>query len=168
MSMTEEHSRLSLEKFLLFILADETYGLPLSAIDEVIRLPDTLTRIPYAPDFVLGFVNLRGKALPLIDQRSRFGTMSSSDKPRAIVVTIGELQAGFVVDGTSEIASIRASDVSPSPNFSSAATDVFDRVAHLELDGRVILLVDPKALLTRAERDLVSAMIDEKTSAETQ
>jgi purine-binding chemotaxis protein CheW len=164
---TQSGGGLAFEKFLLFTLADEIYGLPLGAVDEVIRLPDSITRIPNAPDFVLGVVNMRGKALPLIDQRSRFGTVASSAKPRAIIVTLGDLQAGFVVDGVSEIVSVPTSDLAPSPDFSSEATAVFDRIAHIEVDGRMILVIDPKELLSRAERDLVSAMTDDKTAAET-
>ncbi|MDB5524744.1 MAG: Chemotaxis protein [Rhizobium sp.] len=151
------------EQFLIFELGDETYGLPIKAVDEVVRVPDTITRMPNAPAFVTGVMNLRGKPIPLIDQRLRFDTpqsAASERKPRAIIVTIGHLQAGFIVDGASEVANVPLSGLLEAPNFSAERTEIFDRIAHIEADGRMILLIDPKALLTRAERDIVAALAD--------
>jgi purine-binding chemotaxis protein CheW len=157
----------TLERFLIFTLGEESYGLPIGAVDEVIRLPDSITRMPTAPAFVTGVINLRGKALPLIDQRKRFETTGAdmAAKPRAIVVTIDQLRAGFIVDGVSEVVAIPVSALSAAPDFSSEQTAVFDRVAHIEADGRMILLLDPRELLTRAERDVVSALADPAASA---
>jgi purine-binding chemotaxis protein CheW len=150
----------AVEQFLIFQLAEENYGLPVSSVDEVIRVPDGITRMPGAPAFVMGIINLRGKAVPLIDQRSRFDTPVSrhTAKARAIIVTIGELQAGFVVDAVSEVKAVPVGALSAAPEFSSDQTDVFDRIAHIEADGQMILLVDPKELLTRAEQDVVAAL----------
>jgi purine-binding chemotaxis protein CheW len=148
------------ERFLIFTLGEEAYGLPIAAVDEVIRLPDSMTRMPNAPAFVTGVVNLRGKALPLIDQRLRFEAAGTDKavKPRAIVVTIDQLRAGFIVDGVSEVVAVPVSAISSAPDFSSEQAAVFDRVAHIEADGRMILLVDPRELLSRAERDVVSSL----------
>jgi purine-binding chemotaxis protein CheW len=152
------------EQFLIFQLGDENYGLPIASVDEVVQVPNDVTRLPGAPGFVMGVINLRGKAVPLIDQRIRFDAPTSTQtvKTRAIIVTIGALQAGFVVDGVSEVKAIASTALSATPEFSSDQTDVFDRIAHIESDGRMILLVDPQALLTRAERDVVAAIGDAK------
>ncbi|MDE1991559.1 MAG: chemotaxis protein CheW [Rhizobiaceae bacterium] len=157
-----ESARDAEEQFLIFKLGDETYGLPIGAVDEVIRVPDAITRMPNAPAFVTGVMNLRGKALPLIDQRSRFEAPHAADsgKPRAIVLTIDKLQAGFIVDAVSEVVAFGSSALSVAPEFSSETTEVFDRVAHIEADGRMILIVDPRELLSRAERDVVAALAD--------
>lgn len=157
----------AVEQFLIFQLGEENYGLPIGSVDEVIRVAGEITRIPGAPPFVLGVINLRGKAIPLIDQRSRFDTPSSThtNKARAIVVTLGTLQAGFVVDAVSEVKAVPLVALSVAPEFSSDQTDVFDRIAHIEADGRMILLVDPQALLTRAERDVVAAIARETAVA---
>lgn len=155
------------ERFLIFTLGEESYGLPIAAVDEVVRLPDSITRMPTAPAFVTGVINLRGKALPLIDQRLRFEATEADAavKPRAIVVTIDQLRAGFIVDGVSEVVAIPVSALSVAPDFSSDRAAVFDRVAHIEADGRMILLVDPRELLSRAERDVVSALAEPATLA---
>ncbi|MET0747315.1 MAG: chemotaxis protein CheW [Rhizobium sp.] len=160
--MPIEAADTAFERFLIFTLGDERYGLPIDAVDEVIRLPDSITRMPTAPAFVTGVINLRGQAVPLIDQRLRFeaGDSDAAAKPRAIVVTIDQLRAGFIVDGVSEVVAIPVSALSAAPDFSSEQAAVFDRVAHIEADGRMILLVDPRELLTRAERDVVSALAE--------
>lgn len=154
----------AVEQFLIFQLGEEYYGLPIGSVDEVTRVPSDVTRIPGAPSFVMGVTNLRGRAVPLIDQRSRFDMPAStqSAKARAIIVTIGTLQAGFVVDSVSEVRPVPAIDLFVAPEFSSDQTDVFDRIAHIEADGRMILLVDPKELLTRAERDVVALIATEQ------
>jgi len=165
--MPIEADDMAFERFLIFSLGEENYGLPIGAVDEVIRLPDSITRMPNAPAFVTGVINLRGKALPLIDQRLRFEAREgdAAAKPRAIVVTIDQLRAGFIVDGVSEVVAIPVSALSAAPDFSSERAAVFDRVAHIEADGRMILLVDPRELLTRAERDVVSALAEPAASA---
>jgi purine-binding chemotaxis protein CheW len=161
----KEENRESLEQFLIFQLGEESYGMPVRSVDEVIRVPEDITRIPGAPHFVMGVINLRGKAIPLIDQRTRFDTPSiqQSAKSRAIVLTLGRLQAGFVVDEVSEVKAISSSALSEAPDFSSTEADVFDRVAHIEQDGRMILLIDPQELLTRAEQDVIAAIGDGET-----
>jgi purine-binding chemotaxis protein CheW len=154
-----------LQQFLIFQLGDENYGLPIGSVDEVVRVPSAVTRIPGTPAFVMGVINLRGKAIALIDQRARFDTpVQATAKARAIIVTLGTLQAGFVVDGVSEVKAVSSAALSAAPEFSSDRTDVFDRIAHIETDGRMILLIDPQQLLSRAERDIVAAIADDKTA----
>jgi purine-binding chemotaxis protein CheW len=154
------------EQFLIFFLGSEEYGLPISAVDEVVRLPDVVTRVPNAPAFVSGLFNMRGKAVPLIDQRTRFAVKDEgvSVKSRAIVVTMDQVQVGFVVDSVSEIVGIAAGDLSRTPEFSDE-TGIFDRVAELGEDRRMVLLVNPRELLTRAEQDIVAALADARSGA---
>jgi purine-binding chemotaxis protein CheW len=153
-----------LEQVLIFRLGEEHYGLPIGSVDEVVRVPNDVTRIPGAPAFVTGVINLRGKPVPLIDQRSRFQTPQSTQtaKARAIIVTLGTLKAGFVVDAVTELLAVPSADLSAAPEFSSEQTGVFDRIAHIEADGRMILLIDPQELLTRAERDVVAFVTAQK------
>ena len=122
-------------------------------------MPERLTRVPRAPAFIEGVVNVRGRVIPVIDQRRRFGAEgAASDKRRLIVTSIDGRPAAFVVDSVNEIVSAPAGAISPSPELTADAARLFDRVVNLQLDGRLILLVDPKELLDRAERDLLAAM----------
>ncbi|WP_159717456.1 chemotaxis protein CheW [Geminicoccus flavidas] len=148
------------EQIVVFRLGQEEYGLPVAAVDEVLRLPATLTRVPRAPGFIEGVMNHRGKVLPIIEQRRRFGVAEEGvgSQRRVIVTTIGDRQAGFVVDAVSEILSVAADRLQPTPDLAADGRRMFDRVANLDLDGRIILLVDPQELLDRAERDLLAAL----------
>jgi purine-binding chemotaxis protein CheW len=152
------------ERFLVIHLGDERYGLPIAAVDEVVGLPDTLTRLPRAPAYVKGVMNLRGAVIPVIDQRQRFSVVGgqAAGVPRVVVVTLGRLQAGFAVDAVSRILEIDAEDLMPAPELSDGGDRLFDRAARVEREGDVILLIDPKALLDRAEADLLRDLTAEQ------
>jgi purine-binding chemotaxis protein CheW len=77
-------------------LATKRYGLPIAAVDEVVALPDTLTRLPRAPAYVKGVMNLRGAVIPVIDQRQRFSVVGepAAGVPRVVVVTLGVCRPG--------------------------------------------------------------------------
>lgn len=145
------------ERFLVIRLGEETYGLPIAAVDEVVRLPETLTRLPKAPAYVQGVMNLRGKVIPVIDQRRRFSVTGEAggEARRVVIVTLGKLQAGFAVDAVSRILEVAEEDLMPAPELSDDGDRLFDRAAKLEREGDVILLIDPRALLDRAEADLL-------------
>lgn len=152
--MAETRQAAIRERFVILRLGDERYGLPIAAVDEVVRAPDQLTRLPKAPAYVRGVMNLRGKTLPVIDQRLRFSAPGEpAANGRVVVVTVDGLQAGFAVDGASEILEIDADELLPAPELSDDQARLFDRA--VERGGEVILLVDPKTLLARAEADLL-------------
>ncbi|TWB12237.1 CheW protein [Nitrospirillum amazonense] len=162
------------DRVVVFQLGDEEYGLPVDAVEEVVRLPDTLTRVPKAPGFIEGVMNLRGQVLPVIDQRRRFGVAGSGPgsgpgfgrgRRRVIVTRVNGKLAGFAVDGVSEILALPPDRVSETPDFThpgdTEGASVFSRIANLETAdgaGRMILLIEPQALLDRAERDLLAAL----------
>lgn len=147
----------AVEQFVLFRLADEAYGLPVAAVREVVRLPDTVTRVPRAPDFVAGVMNHRGAVVPLIDQRRRFAVAgeAAARQRRVIVANVDDLIAGFIVDAVQQILNVPAEALRPAPDLAAAEAPLFDRIATLDLDGRLVLLVDPRQLLDQAERDIV-------------
>ncbi|WP_165186479.1 chemotaxis protein CheW [Caulobacter soli] len=157
MAMASTTSATARERFLVIRLGDETYGLPIAAVDEVVRLPETLTRLPKAPAYVQGVMNLRGKVIPVIDQRQRFSVSgeAAGEARRVVVVTLDGLQAGFAVDAVARILEVEADDLMPAPELSDDGDRLFDRAAKVEREGDVILLIDPRALLERAEADLL-------------
>jgi purine-binding chemotaxis protein CheW len=147
------------EQFVVFVLGDEMYGLPIAAVDEVVRRPDTLTRVPGAPAFIEGLMNLRGKAVPLIDQRQRFASAGTNGRNRRVLImTINGLLAGFVVDSISEILSVTPHELTAMPKLFVEGVQICDRIARKEHDGRAILLLDPAVLLDRTERDILAAI----------
>jgi purine-binding chemotaxis protein CheW len=148
------------EQFVVFQLGGESYGLPIQAVEEVVRRPDQLTRIAQAPGFIDGVMNLRGQVIPVIDQRRRFAVPAAErgSGRRVVVVAIDGLRAGFVVDAISEVISIPLTELQTAPALAADGSTIFDRIATIERDGRMILLVDAKALLNRAERDTLAAL----------
>lgn len=155
------------EQFVLFQLGTELYGMPIASVDEIVRRPETLTRVPRAPAFVEGVMNLRGKMVPIIDQHQRFAVRDANHhrNQKIIVVTVDGVQTGLVVDRVSEILAIAADELRAAPQFDSEASPIFDRVAMIERDGRMILLVNPQALLDKAERDVLASLGNEAVEA---
>jgi purine-binding chemotaxis protein CheW len=155
-----DHDGGATERFVIFSLGDETYGLPIAAIDEIVRLPDPLTRVPRAPAFVEGVMNFRGQVIPLIDLRRRFEVADGPTvgRRRVLVTRIGEVQAGFIVDAVSAVADLPHDRMSVTPDLPGDGARLFDRVVDLAPDRRMILLVDPEAMLDRVEADLLKAM----------
>ena len=165
------------EKFVVFRLGRESYGLPIAAVDEVVRRPDHLTRVPGAPAFMQGVMNLRGQVVPVIDQRQRFAVKDAEHGSgrRVLIVTIDGLRAGFVVDAVSDVVNIAVSELHAAPSLAADGTAMFDRVAifgeHDDGGGdrahnqNMILLLDAKALLDCAERDLLANLAAEVAAA---
>jgi len=153
------------ERFVVFRLGEEAYGLPIAAVEEVVRLPDPVTRVPRAPDFVEGVMSLRGKIVPLIDLRRRFEVQDGAPtgRRRVVVTRLRGVLAGFIVDAVSEIADLAQDGLAVAPDFPTAlgaaeTVSLFDRILPGECDRRMVLLVDPQALLDRVEADLLKAM----------
>lgn len=148
------------DQLLIFQLGDEHYGLPIASVREVVSLPETLTRVPRAPAFVAGVMSLRGELIPVVDQRQRFAVQGAAPKgrQRVIVTTFGELTAGFVVDAVSEILAVPRERQQATPQIAADGSRLFDRVVQVDGDGRMILLVDPREMLDRAEADLLQSM----------
>ena len=146
------------ESFLVFQLGAETYALPIDDVQEVIAVPDVLTRVPNAPAFIEGVISLRGQVVPVIDQASRFGAVTEAKASRKIIVTRSDtLQAGFIIDGVSAIRAIPQRDLATPSDLLSGERRLFDRVAR-STTGDVILIVDPRALLDQAEADVLTAL----------
>jgi purine-binding chemotaxis protein CheW len=166
MEMGETQAAQAFEQFLLFRIGEEEFGLPIGAVEEVTQLPEKLTRLPKAPAFVQGVMNLRGQVIPVIDQATRFGVDSASGrKRRVVIVRIGDLSAGFVVDAVSDVLRVEAEALRPAPDLGNAETRVFDRVVNLTEEERIVLIVSPRELLDRAEQDLLRSMTGEGAAA---
>ncbi len=146
-------------QFLVFRLGDDEFGLPIEAVDEVARVPDQITRLPKAPKFLEGVVNLRGEVLPVVDQRRRFD-MPKLEQPegrRLIVVRTEKHRAGLIVDSVSEVLRSTVEAIEPAPDLTGEITRLVHGVINLEGQNRIVLLLDPAELLTRAERGLLDA-----------
>ena len=141
------------EQFVVFRLMGEEYGVPIDAVQEIVRVPELLTRVPKTPGFVEGVINLRGVVLPVVDQRRRFGLPGAerNDRQRIVVFTIGGVRTGFIVDQVSEVMRIPARFIGSTPDLSDEQKRLIRRVANLEAQKRMILLLEVTQLLTGQE-----------------
>ena len=146
-------------QFVVFRLGDDEFGLPIDAVNEVARVPDQITRLPKAPKFLEGVVNLRGEVLPVVDQRRRFDmpVLEQKGARRLVVVRTERHRAGLIVDSVSEVLRCFAADIEPAPDLTNEVIRLVNGVVNLEKAGRMVLLLDPAELLTRAERGLLDA-----------
>ena len=105
-------------KFLAFFLGDEEYGLEILKVYEIIgMLP--ITPVPRTPSFIRGVINLRGKVIPVMDMRARFGmpAIPDTEETCVIVVKAQGVQMGIVVDRVSEVLDIRSEEIEDAPAF---------------------------------------------------
>jgi len=137
------------ETFVVFRLDGQEYAVAVDAVQEIIRMPDVLIRVPRSHDFVEGLVNLRGTALPVVDLRTRLGLrrIARDERQRIAVLTIGGVRTGFIVDSVAEVARLGRHLPEPAPDLSAGPARVVSRVANLPGRKRMLLLVEPDQLL---------------------
>ena len=143
-------------QYLSFFLGDEEYAIDILAVREI-RGWSKATRIPNAPPFMLGVLNLRGAVVPIIDLRLRFGVekIDYTATTVVIVVAIGKRLFGIVVDGVSDVLDISAEEVCPVPDF-GAAIDVDYLRGLTTREDHMIMLLDPARLAGGEVWDLVA------------
>jgi purine-binding chemotaxis protein CheW len=153
-----EASTMEDEQFIIFCLGDQEYGVPISAVGEIARPPERVTRLPKAPVFVDGVMNLRGGVLPIVDLRRRFDLAPKEEggAQRILVLAIGGTRAGFLVDSVSEVMKVTVDAICPAPELSPDQMRLISRVVNLESSGRIILLVDCAQLLDQVEIDVLT------------
>ena len=154
------------KQLVIFDLAEETYGVDIGSVREIIRIQE-ITKVPRTPEFVEGVINLRGKVIPVIDLRKRFGfrkTEATKDT-RIVVVDIGGADIGVVVDAVTEVLRLSADAVEPPTGvITTADSDYLLGIAKLET--RLIILLDLQRALANMEEHLESYvdMADETDS----
>ncbi|MGH9716926.1 MAG: chemotaxis protein CheW [Candidatus Acidiferrales bacterium] len=134
-----------------FRIGRETFGLPISIVREIVRVPE-ITSVPNAPDYIEGVINLRGRIIPVVDLRKRFGQKSieSNKKNRIVVVELGPRAFGLIVNSASEVLRIPPSDIeAPNNVFQEGELDFVTGVGKLR--GRLVILLDVSKILRRGE-----------------
>jgi purine-binding chemotaxis protein CheW len=140
-----------------FNIGQEEFGLGIQSIQEINRMVE-ITRVPNSPDFVSGVINLRGKVIPIINLRKRFGfPPKENDKnTRIIVVELGNMVVGFVVDAVSEVLRIPKNITEPPPSIvAGIGSEYITAVAKLE--NRLLILLDLERILKDKEKQQLEA-----------
>jgi purine-binding chemotaxis protein CheW len=134
-----------------FRIGRETFGLPIAAVREIVRVPG-ITSVPNVPDYVEGVINLRGRIIPVIDLRKRFGekAVQADRKNRIVVVEIEDRAIGLLVHSASEVLRIPPSEIeAPHSVFQDAEVGCIAGVAKLK--GRLVILLHLPRLLQEGE-----------------
>lgn len=143
--------------FLVFRLGDDEFGLPIDSVVEVAQVPAQITRVPRTPKFLEGVVNIRGEVLPVVDQRRRFDmpALKNVEGRRLVVINTSRHRAGVIVDSVSDVLRASAGQIAPPPELTESTSRLVSGVLNLEKSERMVLLLDPTELLTRAEQGLL-------------
>ena len=148
------------EQVVVFHLAAGEFGVPIESVQEIVRVPEELTHVPKAPSFVEGVINLRGSVLPVIDQRKRLDlpSIERNDRQRIMVFLLHGVRTGFIVDAVTEVLKIAKTAIEAAPRLSTDQARLLGRVANLQLQGRMIQLVDPTYLVDDADGESLAHM----------
>ena len=134
-----------------FRIGEETFGVRIGSVREIVRVPE-ITSVPNAQDTIEGVINLRGKIIPVIDLRKRFGQadIQPDKKNRILVVELENKLVGLIVNSASEVLKIPPSEIeSPGSVFADGESSYVTGVGKLK--GRLIILLDIAKLLHRPE-----------------
>jgi len=142
-------TKTSAGKHLTFNLQNESYGIDVLKVREIIRLTN-ITAVPQMPAYVKGVINLRGKIIPVIDLRVRFGFTSVKDTELTCIIVVQvkmhdgkNTQMGLVVDGVEEVVSLAPGDIEETPDFGGKiATDYIIGMAKVKGTVKTLLNID--------------------------
>ena len=144
-------------EFLTFTLGSEEYGVDILKVQEI-RGYDTVTRLPDAPHYIKGVINLRGTIVPVIDLRLKFnlGEAKYDASTVMIVLNVDKRVVSVVVDSVSDVTALKGDQLRPAPEFGSAMdTRFITGIGAVE--ERMLILLDIEKLMTSAEMGLVAA-----------
>jgi len=148
-------------KFLTFLMANEKYGLEILKVREIMGMMD-VTSVPTTPPFVRGVINLRGKVIPVVDLRLKFGLEAKEDTQRTCIIvvhlthTAQEMTMGIIVDEVSDVLDIDQNQIEPPPSFgANIRTDFILGMG--KVDQKVMTMLDIDRVLTEQEVALVES-----------
>jgi len=140
-------------KYLTFMLAEEEYGLEILKVREIIKMME-ITSVPRTPEFVKGVVNLRGKVIPVVDLRLKFGMplAETTEETCIIVVDVGGIEMGTIIDQVNEVLDITEDEIDDAPSFGTDVDTEF--ILGMGKTGdRVSILLDIGKVLAAEELD---------------
>jgi len=156
--MTEQKEMAGEVKVIVFQLKDEEYGVEVNQVKSIEKL-EHITRVPRTPKFVKGVINLRGVVTPIIDLRTRFGLEEGeyTESTRIIIVAVGELEVGLIVDAANDVIDIPVNAVEPPPEVVGGVEAAYLRgVAKLE--NRLLVMLNLDKVLSTEELKQLDAL----------
>jgi purine-binding chemotaxis protein CheW len=153
-------------QYLTFALGNEVYGLEILKVQEIIGMT-TVTKVPRTPDFLRGVINLRGKVVPVVDLRTKFGMDSKEDTNLTCIIVVQvtrknqQVIMGVIVDEVAEVVDIHADQIEPPPSL--GVEDQTEFISAMgKVGSKVVILLDTDKMLSWGELELVSKAADEE------
>jgi purine-binding chemotaxis protein CheW len=165
--MTESSERTRIQ-LIVFNLDQHEFAVPIEQVWRVESLADqTPTRVPRAPAFLEGVVNVRGQVVPMVDLKKRLGFPTSSRPPksRLLVVEMEGQRVGLIVDGVSDIMWVATARIEPPPSMVAQISGVFVQGVAKEENDRLLIILDLREALTPGERQELRAVEEKGASA---
>jgi purine-binding chemotaxis protein CheW len=130
-------------QLIAFKLGNEEYAVPIMSVQEII-MPEKTTKMPQTPDYVEGVINLRGRIIPVIDGRKRFGfeKTDATGDTRVMVFALETQILGLIVDSVSEVVHLKSKDVEPSPVEASEGSEYIKGIG--KFNNRLLILLNPE------------------------
>ncbi len=158
--MTEVAAKLNDEllQWVTFRLGDETYGINVMMVQEVLRVSE-IAPVPGAPDYVIGIINLRGNVVTVVDTRCRFGLPSreTDDLSRIVIIESNEQVIGILVDSVAEVVELSGDDIEMAPNVGNEESSRYIQGVTSQ-NGELLILVDLNKFLSDEEVAELEAM----------
>ncbi len=158
-------------KYLTFRLGEESYGLPVLKVREIIKLTP-ITAVPQMPDYVKGVINLRGKVIPVVDLRTKFGLAGATTTERTCIVVVQVEMAdhnktlmGLIVDGVEEVAHIAAQEIEETPDFGAILNTEYI-LGMAKVKGAVKALLDIDKVVSADSAKLLAAKTPNKPTSQ--
>lgn len=150
--LEEEDEDLQANKYLLFRLGKEVYGINIMTVTDIIEL-QKITEVPDMPEYIRGVINLRGQVIPVMDLRLRFKMefREYDDRTCIVIVNINEQPIGFIVDTVSEVVEILEKNIDPAPEFKSGTAREKYIAGLGKVDNEVKILLDVSKIVKQEE-----------------
>jgi purine-binding chemotaxis protein CheW len=150
-------------KYLTFQLANEEFGIRVLKVREIMGLLE-ITSVPQTPGYIKGVINLRGKVVPVIDLRLKFGLDAAAYTQRTCIIVTqiqgesGPILMGIVVDGVSEVLNLTGQEIEDTPDFGEAITGQY-LLGMAKVKGKVKILLDIDRVLSSQELNGMNALL---------
>lgn len=154
---TQKLQSIEEKQIIIFLLGKEEYAVPILQVQEIVHLPERITKVPNTPDFVEGVMNLRGEIIPVINLHKRFAIESPkrNEKIRVLIIKIGSQYVGIITDEVIEVRTFLESEVISTPEmFSQIDYEYLSGI--IKVNDRLIILLD----LTRIFSDIEKTILD--------
>jgi len=150
-------------KYLTFSLGEEEYGVGILKVREIIGLME-ITAVPHTPPYIKGVINLRGRVIPVLELRIKFGMEQQEYNERTCIIVVEvqssteTVQVGMLVDSVSEVLNIPEADIEPPPSFGSSSVETDNILGMGKVKSEVKILLDVDRIISQGELQQFAGM----------